>query len=359
MDSYPGIREMALLKSSVSGSEFGFSMTLADFEQVNTPPLLVDQVSWRFLFIRKDNAFNVCLYCDYANTSDEWWIEAEGRLKITSSKEGVRHVEAKFKLEKFMDASRMSQIVNCIKYEDLAAPQNGFIQNGRIAIECAIFSKPLVKEPCQLSNVTNCMTRQFTVRIENVSKLVTVYSKKFNLRGINWFAKFQKSKDNLEIYLSKDETEQDFTLTVDVIFKVKLLSFNQQIHPIEKHLRRSYPIDRAFGFGWPNFVSWDTFMEDDKQYVQNDTAFFVVSIEVGRVKPIMLQRTLGFKEKVLVHACPICFKQFDSEGAADVVATSCGHLFCAPCITTSIKGSPHCPLCNTLVLVNDFRKIYF
>lgn len=352
---------MASLKSSVSGSEFDFSMTLANFEEINTPQLLVDQMAWRFLFIRKDSTLNVCLYCDYANTSDEWWIDAEGRLKIVSWTDPSNHVNVKFKLHKFTDTSRMSQLVNCINLEELTAPENGFFQNGRVAVECAIFSKPLVKEPSQSSNAINCMSRQFTVRIENVSKLAAVNSKKYNIRGINWYVKIQKATDKLEIFLTKDETDQDFTLTVEVTFKVKLLSFSQHVQPIEKHLKRLYPIDRAYGFGWPNFIGLGAFLEEDNQYVQNDTTYFVVLIEIGPLRSMMLQRALPLREKVRSQNCPVCFKPFDGHGecTADLVATSCGHVFCETCITTSIGRSNNCPLCNTLITEKDFRKIYF
>lgn len=163
---------MALVKSSVSSSEFCFSMKVTDFEQ-SSPPLMVGEVPWRIFFSRKKcidknvGTFNVSLSCDYEREKD-WWIEAEGHLKILSSKEDKKPIEMNMQSKKYMSSSRMSEC-DFIPYEDFISPENGFVREYAFSVECTITSRPLIRQPLLLFNTVKCSSQQIIMRIDEVN----------------------------------------------------------------------------------------------------------------------------------------------------------------------------------------------
>lgn len=348
---------MALVKSSISKSEFDFSLSIADCEQFNTPPLIVGDVPWIIFFSRNEinnESLSVCLMCDYQSENDEWWIEAEGHLTIRSSKEDKTPIEINLQTKKYMASNRMSKCER-IKYEDIVSGGNGYIQNGMFTVECTIATRPMVIERCPLSRAVTCTSKQIIMRVENVDSMGTVSSSKFSLRGINWTVKFQKSADSLAVHLHKDYSEQDMALSVKVACEVKLLSFNELVNSYKQKFEYTFAPELKQGFGWTVFMGWNTFIDKDKHYVKDNKAFFDITIKVGPWKPIWQRQSLLHNRSAL-PACPICFNQFDS---GDIVATTCGHLFCDGCIQSSIRLNPNCPLCKNVVTEDGFRKIYF
>lgn len=193
-----------------------------------------------------------------------------------------------------------------------------------------------------------CTSQQFVMKVENVDELKTTFSPKYNLRGTNWFVKFEKLGDNLGVYLHKEKSGQDFTFSVEAAFNVKLSSFRKEVEPIEEDLKHTFS-SQAEGFGWPKFISWDTFTDEDNQYLHNNAALFDISIKIEKWKPICE------REDKSLPKCPICLEQIKGE---NMVATKCGHLFCSQCISSSIDVNPICPLCKKNVTKGTLRKIF-
>lgn len=54
--------------------------------------------------------------------------------------------------------------------------------------------------------------------------------------------------------------------------------------------------------------------------------------------------------------CPICL---DSVEGHKVYSTTCGHLYCGPCIQSSVKTRKKCPVCNKKLAPKDVHRIYF
>lgn len=104
----------------------------------------------------KRDVINVSLVCDYEMKSNKWWIEAEAKLKLFSSKEDKQPIEIKLPKNKFMDCSRMSKLIDFIKYEDIVNHENGYNQNGFFSFECTITSKQVFKESCLGSHKLQC-----------------------------------------------------------------------------------------------------------------------------------------------------------------------------------------------------------
>lgn len=340
---------MASVKSSTSSMKFCFKM-MTDDSGENTQKLIAGEVPWKIVFFHKKNSdtLNVRLACDLADNTDEWWIEAEGHLKILSSKEDKKPIEMKLESEKFMNISRTSKCYS-MKYEDFVG--HGYVENNVFAVECTIISKPLTREPSPY--LVSCTSQQFIMKLENVDKLRETDSVYYNLRGVNWYVRWKKFEEHLAIYLRKETVNQDFTL-METTFTVKLLSFSEEVDPIVQSLKHKFSLDSVSGWGWCKFIDWKTFTDKDEQYVEDNAAYFDITIEVGPWKPICAREKIP-KENKSLACCLICLEQFNGQ---NIVATGCGHLFCDECIKTSIKRSHNCPACSNIVSVDGLRKIF-
>lgn len=55
-------------------------------------------------------------------------------------------------------------------------------------------------------------------------------------------------------------------------------------------------------------------------------------------------------------SCAVCLDNL--KGSNKPVSTNCGHLFCLSCLTSAIKATGKCPLCNKKQGKNTFHRIY-
>lgn len=349
---------MALVTSKINGSEFSCLLTITDSGHFNTPELIVGEVPWRINFRKVVNRKNderllyAWLSCEYQCENVNWWIEAEANLKLLPLNGEEEPIEMKFQKNKFMESSRMSEW-KFIHLEDFLGQENGYVKDNGFSIECAIVMSPMIKEPCLPSSHVAIRTRQqFIMKVEKVDVLKSVTSPKYNLRGADWYVKLTKYGGKLSVHLYKDKSDQELTLSVDVNFSVKLLSFSQESNPIILKFNRTFMSEDTSGWGWGEFVDWDTFIDKDKQYVKNNAAFFDIAIKIGPWK-LMWERENVLKENQ--SGCPICLDPFVNK---NVVATKCGHLFCAGCIKSSIDRASKCPVCKKIISENDLRKIF-
>lgn len=56
------------------------------------------------------------------------------------------------------------------------------------------------------------------------------------------------------------------------------------------------------------------------------------------------------------HSCPVCFDRLNGDTIA--MATTCGHIFCKPCIGHVAKTSKKCPTCRKVVNQKKIHRIY-
>lgn len=58
----------------------------------------------------------------------------------------------------------------------------------------------------------------------------------------------------------------------------------------------------------------------------------------------------------IVVKCPVCL---DSVPNDEVHSTTCGHLFCGPCIKNTVRTRKKCPMCNKQLTQKQIHRIYF
>lgn len=55
------------------------------------------------------------------------------------------------------------------------------------------------------------------------------------------------------------------------------------------------------------------------------------------------------------NMCPVCLEDFKKNCPT---TTTCGHVFCGPCIQKCVKGYQKCPTCNKKLNVKNLIKLY-
>jgi hypothetical protein len=65
------------------------------------------------------------------------------------------------------------------------------------------------------------------------------------------------------------------------------------------------------------------------------------------------------KRRVLTQKCILCMDHLSASGSLPPPAsTTCGHLFCLPCLTQWLELQPRCPVCRTPQLPQQVRILY-
>ena len=59
-------------------------------------------------------------------------------------------------------------------------------------------------------------------------------------------------------------------------------------------------------------------------------------------------------------SCPICLDSLAElkAGNSQLVSTTCGHLFCEPCLQDSVKRTKQCPTCRKKLTKRQFHRVY-
>lgn len=347
-------------------THFNFSISVSDFEEYNTPEIIVGDIPWK-IRIRKisidgqntnDGILNVFLMCDYKGTKTEnlnWWIEAAATLRLINSGKSEETIEKKIPAAIFEDGYISTKLGNFVPWDYLIADENDFIKRGQAIFEGTIETSPLRIKKSK-APAFECTGTQFGFILENIKDFDCVHSSKINLHGSNWYFKFRKQDGNLNVILYNEREIENFAWTNEVNFKVKLLSFDEKIEPLEKSLKCRFDCDRT-NWGWLDFIKWADLIDKKNSYVHQH-AIFDISIEVGPWEPLWkMEQSLLNNSQSTKSECPICKEKF---GDQEVMATTCGHLFCSTCIKTSIEVHKNdtCPLCKLEVELDDLRIVY-
>lgn len=130
------------------------------------------------------------------------------------------------------------------------------------------------------------------VVVENVSKLDVFESKAVNVRGIDWQFIVEKRDDVLDVYLRARSEIIPGTIgtikqanTYDVEATFQLLSFDPKGDWVKRSLDLTgYSAYFKWGAakkGCRDFIKWNDFMDKTKQFVEDDSAIFVVRFTVA------------------------------------------------------------------------------
>lgn len=100
-------------------------------------------------------------------------------------------------------------------------------------------------------------------------------------------------------------------------------------------------------------LEWNSFMDPNAGYVQNDSAIFEIDLDIESPQP-----RWDIEDKIATdqaYQCSICLQNINGRKPT---VTKCGHLFCGDCIRRSINTRKQCPNCNAPALLSEIRSIF-
>lgn len=318
----------------------------------------LNNVKWKVKFCKKSTdgdaniqALAVYLVAAFDKSEMEWSCDAQAVFKLFQ-KDGraVNCVVKDLSKKTFDKRNPCHGIDDFIKWDDFL--QNHVNEN-QAKFEIEISTGVLERKSMALHDMER-VSAQFHVAIEGASKLTNCFSSEVVLQGVRWKVSCTKSGEFLVVYLSGNEDDIDSNWSYNVAAKFTLMSFKSDIKPISYKFVHEYGAD--FDWGYPKFLKWSEFIDENKKYVSRDKANLFVEMKVEQPKPIWNIQRLALPAAGVTFECCLCLDSFSS---GKIFSTKCGHLFCKPCFEKSIENRNVCPTCQTATSSTDLHPIYF
>lgn len=314
--------------------------------------IIVSDIPWKIQIAKYsigDKAVIVRLISSSLTTDLNWTCEADAIIAIRSadSQQGVH--QKSLKRTEFSDVKCDSESLEFIGIADLKK----YERNGRLVFEVQIRADPVKYShgkvfPANVQQIRSI----FRFGIDAVSQLGEQSTVQF-VCGTEFKISVRKGLEGLEIFLRNETSPKNEHWTWNVKCRFKLLSFDEHVRPIEKQFHKKY-FYNVCSRGYVKFTSWANFINPLHKYVQNDKAILEIDLEVEPPKPILSFDQLKSIDSAV--ECSICLLNLIERAPT---TTKCGHLFCGECIKLSIAQRQTCPICNSVAISEDLRRIYF
>lgn len=363
---------MFKVKQNTTQSQFRFSVSINFPEFFETPAIVVGGVPWKIQICKtkfKDendgrDSINVSLICEYKKPENEnstWWIEAESTIKLIASNAPAQSIQKTIPRTVFESDCLRNELKNFIYWTDLIDEKNGFVKMNKFTFEAMITSSPIrFKEssgPCfEVTNTQfDMIIPVYAIKYNDLERYHSAKSSTIELRGIKWYVKSKMKETGLNIHLHNIANSKDFGCSFLVHFNVKLISFDDEIAPIEKSFKKFFTSDGSW-HGWEPFIEREELL-GAKHFVNKGKYMLNISIDVGPWQHLNHNKSVPLKTGMLstMLTCAICLEEsIDKE----IKSTACGHLFCGDCIKKSIEQHGKCPLCNKNARIEELRSIF-
>lgn len=121
---------------------------------------------------------------------------------------------------------------------------------------------------------------RFHMIVRTVSKLGEQYSNEQVVQGIKWRVRLMKQDDNLSVYLYANEKDiADSSWKVGC--KFQLISAGKEQPELKQFTDITFSKDKL-SWGFETFMKWTEFIDEKKEHVVNDTAFFAFELNVKK-----------------------------------------------------------------------------
>lgn len=353
-------QKMATSQLNIFERAFRLHIPVKSLQKFESPKMIVGGVPWKFgihkVTKRKRNAdptvIGISLICGFPETepkNSNWSIEAAAICTLVASDGDIDHNQSsitKIPMTEFNGRKKITKIDNIISLDRLTDEKNGFVRRKEIVVEIMITTHPLY-----VSSGMDSTSAKFRVVIEDVLKLETIISPKVMVRGISWYARFDKNDDHLSFSMTYEKGIENLECSFNVTGKIVLLSPTEDMQPFEQKFKNRFYYG-ANDWGFTKFMKWDDLLT----YAKGNSIFFEISFSVGSWKPIWKTECEALMKVERPHSrCAICFDEFEDQ---NVMSTVCGHLYCARCIGDSLRVRTNCPMCNAPAAADDLRRVY-
>lgn len=178
----------------------------------------------------------------------------------------------------------------------------------------------------------NCIHR---LTVTNVDKLMAVQSSKFTLQNSLWrITVYKDHLTQLGVRLKSYDTTKNFSCNVEM--KVKLIT-NSKEHQLEGHGKKKFKNYDVMFVKF--FEGWNKLFQPESGYIVNNEMVIEVALTAGKVEYLVQKRKvqtiqLDKSAKFMKLTCKVCEETFQEQ---EMSFTTCGHLFCTPCIQNSSR----------------------
>lgn len=358
---------MAATESASVVSQVNFRLKVKNISQLNevrSPQFLIQDIPWR-VRVKKhieetEQFLAIYLCCENEESSLDWAQPATASFKLLpfngNSAAKEYHLEP-YVFDRIVTTSGCSSI----RWADLLDATNHYVKDDAIHLEVDIEVADLSdehKSEVIFEGIDNCCNRgrvgKFRLTVSNVENLMAVRSPLFMLRDVSWILTVFKHSSHLGLRLdarnSLDET------ICNVSKSVKIISVNEQQQRVQKIEAKQ--IQRKEGLVMERLITWDDLIRQQNGFIDNGSVSLEIEInaekrldnEVQNTRKRPAETNESIQVKLQRMECPICNDPIESNNVSFI---PCGHLFCTPCITQSIRDRKTCPIMTCKAKVQE------
>lgn len=261
-------------------SKLQFKVEEADHTDkcVESPEIQLQNVLWKVKTCKenKDNVdiLNIFLVSTFSADKSKWSCDAAADFVLKKIENGPEDITKQLETKTFTSTNSENGAINVTDWENFKK----FLVDGVATFEITLKISPpnRVETFEQISTV-------FHFYVPNVYSNDT-YSNQVKLRGVRWYIRAMKSKNNdgdiLSLYLYGNGNDMEFNYQWNVNAKLTLLSTKKGVNAVTKTIDNFKLHWRTQGAGHPNFIDFKTLTDTNNEYVFNNGAIFKIELNV-------------------------------------------------------------------------------
>lgn len=338
------------------GSIFRYTLNITELNAgcVESSKTMLSNEFWWIKFCRRstesnNNAIDISLMSSFdENPKNNWSCESKANIKLLpSDSQKSKSIVKSVPNRKFHRSNSSHDIPDFIEWN---AFLEDYVQNAEATFEIEIATGPLKREP--LSDVEQTY-QKFHIFLKNVSNLGEDWSPEVIVRGIKWRVHSQNINNFLSVSLQAAKNDLEMNWSYDVNCTFTLLTFKKNAKPLKYNFMSIFRRESS-EFGFPEFLSWNTFVDKSSDYVHNDRAIILVEFKVEEPKSLLISAKVTRPKSQL--PCSVCLEKCSIAGT---FVSDCGHwIFCEQCYKTEVKGSQNwCWHCKKSI--ESAHQIYY
>lgn len=331
---------------------------ISKLDSVWSPEIIVEKEPWKVEVCRTEQSFlAVFLFTAKKEIPQNWAIAAHSTVKLLSFHDKDDEIERK--TDPYVYDNHISGYGpgSLISWNDLFNAEKMYVKDDTIRIEIKIeaentdlpdrskFISDLMESFCRYC------TPKFSVIVTNIHNLMAVQSPSFLLKDVPWTLCIIKSQSsNLAITLDNKATK-NVSGKISIVINLFSLTKEKSIERVENHnlMKKCIQVE--------DIVSWKDLMDPANEFVVEGSITLQIELkrDLSDYSECLDSDASDSKSEHPRMNCTICFENMMR---LEVSSTSCGHLFCTPCITKVAVEDKKCPNCKGCIDAKNLHRIF-
>ncbi|XP_055296498.1 uncharacterized protein LOC129565537 [Sitodiplosis mosellana] len=327
---------------------------VSQLKEVTSPKFVIQDIPWYVRLTKTveeaEEFLAIYLCCENKDKSPEWTQPAAASFKLLpfngNSTAKEYHLEPNV-FDRIMTSSGCSSIC----WADLFDAANHYVKNDAIDLEVSITvadPNDEYKSDSIFDAIDNCCDSgrvgTFRLTVNNIENLMAIRSSQFMLRDVPWYLTVFKHSSHLGLRLDARDSSDEIICNVSA--SVKISSLNEQFQRVQKIEAKQ--VQRKDGLVMERLITWDDLMRPQNGHIDNGSVTLEIEINaerrLGVATPCARKRQISNESaqiKMPRMECPICNDAIEIHNISFI---PCGHTFCTPCITNSVRDRKACPI---------------